>query len=646
MKKTSDFKSKILLSTSASILLGLILSNPRLAKADSLSTDQDNQSDSPATRTVKPNKAGKNTIRKTDQRNRPNSPATRTVNLNKAGKNTARETDQNKQLNSSATRTVNPNEAGKIAARETDQNNQPNSSATPDTRSMSPDEVEENNAVNTADSQIGSTGTRDTVSQATSARTDTAQSVSPRESNVVTGQLFLGGGGSKYYPKSELQASYNFETDELTIFGGTYCDPKVYTTGVSYYTIAEGSIWVKTPWGNYNTYELKNTKKIKIVGKISPGLETFDIYSFGSLFADLTDLTEIEGLDNLDTTNRTRFDSLFEGCSSLTTINLDELDMLNVTSIKNMFARCSSLTSFDLSSFDTSGVEDMSGLFYGCSSLTNLNLSSLNTSQVTSMSNMFGDCTSLTQLDLSNFDTYKTTELGGMFAGATSLVDVNVSSFTFNPKEQIDMEYMFEDCSSLVNLDLSNFKTHRSAEVGGMFRNCTSLKTLNIKNLDLGCLFFDDMFKGVNNLEVLVLGHRTPLINVQELEDLENYDPNDDWVPGAGLNIPGIWANVGKGTIENPEASTRWTSFELMKNRAWFEEDIEAGLDPDPDPDDPDYDPDYNPLDDYDLNPDLPAETYVRVWGKPVTIHYQDENGNAIKEDDVHPGHVGENFSF
>ena len=40
MKKTSDFKSKILLSSSASILLGIVLSNTQLVKADNLSSDQ------------------------------------------------------------------------------------------------------------------------------------------------------------------------------------------------------------------------------------------------------------------------------------------------------------------------------------------------------------------------------------------------------------------------------------------------------------------------------------------------------------------------------------------------------------------------------------------------------------------------------
>ena len=543
MKKTSDFKSKILLSTSASILLGLILSNPRLAKADSLSADQDNQSDSPATHVV-------------------NTP------------------------------------------KDVNQNNQASSTETPVTRTANPDKAEENDTVNTTDSQIGSTGTSNTASRTSS----TTRAVSS-QSSVITGIITDCEG---------LRVSWNYDTQELTIFGGTY------------HTSDEGGLYKRyifTDDGQYRD-EFRDVKKIKIVGKVDSDGD------FSEMFSGFSELIEIEGIDNLDTSNVTdiKMNSMFTNCLKLTKIEgLNKLDTSNVIDMSHMFAFCPELASLDLSSFNTSQVTNMTGMFVNCSSLINLDLSSFDTSQVTDMSCMFMGCEGITQLDLSNFDTSNAISLRYMFAEATSLVDVNVSSFTFNLKETIEMEAMFEGCSSIVNLDLSSFKTHRSAEATGMFRDCTSLKTLNIKNLDLGCLFLEGMLEGANNLEVLVLGPRTPLADVHQIEQ-EDFDPDNGYMPGSvGLNVPGIWVNVGKGTIDNPEASTRWTSLELMKNRAWFEEDVRAGLD--------------DSLDGYDLNPDLIAETYVRV-GQPVTIHYQDENGKTIKKDDVRFGRIGENFSF
>ena len=60
-----------------------------------------------------------------------------------------------------------------------------------------------------------------------------------------------------------------------------------------------------------------------------------------------------------------------------------------------MFEGCSSLESLDLSSFGTSQVTGMSSMFHGCSSLESLDLSSFDTSQATSMASMFYGCSSL-----------------------------------------------------------------------------------------------------------------------------------------------------------------------------------------------------------------------------------------------------------
>ena len=505
MKKTSDFKSKILLSSSASILLGLVLSNTQLVKADNLSSDQ--------------------------------------VSTSK---------------------------------KDTDQNNQSNSSEAPTTSTVIP---EDSNSVNTTDPQVGSIITNNTDSP-----TGTNSTRASTQPDVITGQI----------TGTTLQVSYDLNTEELSILGGTYRKSK------------KGGLYSKylystTDRKNYT--EFRDAKKIKIVGKVDTDGD------LSKMFADFSELTEIEGLNNLDTSN--------------------------ATNMSQVFAECTSLTTIDLSSLDTSKVTTMWGMFESCTSLTSVNLSNLNTSSVTNMEGMFEDCSSLSRLDLSSFDTRKVKELSDMFKGAKSLVDVNLSSFTFEiPNDHVNivsMEGMFRDCSSLVNLDLSSFKTHRSVEVDGMFRNCSSLKYLNIQNFDLGCLNFNNKtFEGVTNLETLVLGKRTALANVDELD----YDPDypESYKYGTvGLNVPGLWVNVGSGTIDNPEASTRWTSYELMKNRAWFHEDIETGL--------------SGPDEDEEINPDLIAETYVRK-ACPVTIHYQDEKGNAIKKDDVHFGRIGENYSF
>ena len=96
-----------------------------------------------------------------------------------------------------------------------------------------------------------------------------------------------------------------------------------------------------------------------------------------------------------NTSNVTNMDSMFYGCSSLTSLDLSGFDTSKVTKMGNMFDMCSSLTSLDLSKWDTSKVTKMNNMFYKCSSLTSLDLSGWNMSNVTDTWNMFKFCTSL-----------------------------------------------------------------------------------------------------------------------------------------------------------------------------------------------------------------------------------------------------------
>lgn len=96
---------------------------------------------------------------------------------------------------------------------------------------------------------------------------------------------------------------------------------------------------------------------------------------------------------------------LFAFYSNVKEINFNGvLDTSGVKGMFRMFQGCSSLTSLDLSSFDTSCVTDMEAMFDSCNALTRLDVSSFDTSRVTNMVGMFRNCRSLRSLDLSSFD--------------------------------------------------------------------------------------------------------------------------------------------------------------------------------------------------------------------------------------------------
>ena len=65
---------------------------------------------------------------------------------------------------------------------------------------------------------------------------------------------------------------------------------------------------------------------------------------------------------------------MFNGCSSLQSIDLSSFNTTNVNDMSFMFSECSSLISINLSSFNTTNVKNMSEMFYGCSSLKRENV--------------------------------------------------------------------------------------------------------------------------------------------------------------------------------------------------------------------------------------------------------------------------------
>ena len=201
-----------------------------------------------------------------------------------------------------------------------------------------------------------------------------------------------------------------------------------------------------------------------------------------SMFSGCSSLTSLD-LSGFDTQNVTDMSSMFDNCSSLTSLDLSGLNTKNVTRMYGMFGYCSSLTSLDLSGFDTQNVKDMSWMFSNCKSLTSLDLSGLNMQSVKDMSAMFSYCGNLTSLDLSGLNTKNVTSMNGMFSFCGSLTDLKISGI--DTQNVTDMNSMFSYCKSLTSLDLSGLETKNVTNMGDMFSNCKSLESLDLSGLDM-----------------------------------------------------------------------------------------------------------------------------------------------------------------
>ena len=231
-------------------------------------------------------------------------------------------------------------------------------------------------------------------------------------------------------------------------------------------------------------------------------------------FNNKENIKTITKLKGLDTSNVIYMNSIFGGCSSLTSLDLSNFNTSNVNDMISMFGDCSSLTSLDLSSFNTSKVIYMSSMFDGCSSLTSLDLSNFNTSNVIDMQLMFNNCSSLTSLDLSNLNTSNVSNMSYMLQDCSALTTVNLSNL--NTSKVTDMMYMFKGCSSLNQLDLSNFDTSNVSNMSYMFKGCSSLTSLdlsnwNIKKISSGSTKMSQMFYFCTNLSDVYINKQNTL---------------------------------------------------------------------------------------------------------------------------------------
>ena len=152
--------------------------------------------------------------------------------------------------------------------------------------------------------------------------------------------------------------------------------------------------------------------------------KTYAPTSLEQFFSGSSTLETISGLEYLNTANVTDMNSMFYGCSALTSLDLTKFNTANVTDMESMFQLCKALESLDLTNFNTANVTGMRLMFYGCSALTTIYASdNFKTEKVGISDNMFWECNNLkgfieynknnTDLQYANYKTGYFTKLVG-----------------------------------------------------------------------------------------------------------------------------------------------------------------------------------------------------------------------------------------
>ena len=154
-----------------------------------------------------------------------------------------------------------------------------------------------------------------------------------------------------------------------------------------------------------------------------PLIDTSSLTSLRDLFTGCTNLTTVP---LLDTSNCVNFQNFMQGCTSLTSIL--KFDLTKATTLASMFIGCTALTNVPVFN-TTSALTTLTSMFQNCSSLTSLDLSGFKTTNVTNMNSMLNGCSSLTDITFgSYFSIAKVTNMQNIFSGCTSLSNTSLNN--------------------------------------------------------------------------------------------------------------------------------------------------------------------------------------------------------------------------
>ena len=202
--------------------------------------------------------------------------------------------------------------------------------------------------------------------------------------------------------KTETYAVYTSNNTTLTFY---YDNLRSSRTGTSY-DLNTGDDYP----GWYNDHTYSQVTKVVFDALFVYARPTGTYYWFYGM----NHLANIIGLEYLNTSESTNLGDMFNGCSSLTSIDLSGFNTANVTNMYCMFLGCTSLTTLDLASFNTEKVVNMSGMFRNCTALTTIYVSDgWSTAKALSNANMFYNCTSLRG---GNGTTYDENNVGRTYA--------------------------------------------------------------------------------------------------------------------------------------------------------------------------------------------------------------------------------------
>ena len=270
---------------------------------------------------------------------------------------------------------------------------------------------------------------------------------------------------------------------------------------------------------------ITSTENINISGEVNFSMP----YMFINLFSSNTKLIDAGQLKLSATTlDKYCYNSMFQGCTSLTTAPELPATTLASSCYANMFYGCTSLTTAPELPATTLEYYCYDSMFQGCTSLTTAPELPATTLASFCYVNMFRDCTALTTAPELPATTLVSNCYQLMFRGCTSLT--TAPELPATTLAQYCYTNMFRGCTSLTTAPELPATTLVSNCYAGMFYGCKKLNSLTFLSTE------PFIYNDYNSRDSWLIGvsstgtFRTPIENK---EWIENYPRDTSAVPSG-----------------------------------------------------------------------------------------------------------------
>lgn len=252
------------------------------------------------------------------------------------------------------------------------------------------------------------------------------------------------------------------------------------------------SIFIKA---GFDEEDLAKVKKVEFL-RTAPSKST-DAKSIGNVKGMIT--AEIDNTDDncimyikCESVVFSRLSSclhLFQNFSSLETIDFNNnFDPIAARTMQGMFDGCTSMTSLDLSGLRTGNVEDFSYMFenFGadkCELIFYADSILFDTNSAITFEGMFEKC-KVSNLDIRNFVYYHANNLSYMFKDSSvAKINFNDEGSYYYDNRHIEADYssMFEGCINITCLQIGGFIPSGNSKLDKMFKGCTNLQKIYLK---------------------------------------------------------------------------------------------------------------------------------------------------------------------